>query len=232
MRSMNERPVCHRAEDLVTYLYGEATANEARDFATHLEQCDACRAEFTMFNQVHDSIVSWRNEALGSSFAPAVQPASLSAPFVPHERKLSALAALREFFTVSPLWLRGATAFAGLLLCVLLVFAASRLWQKPVELVKYDSQPAFDQKKFDEAVRKQVDEKLANQKEVNKTSEAGIDSDGTKPPLQLATSRARSRDQRTKGLSREERVQLATDLELISQREEELPFLFPDEPNQ
>ena len=71
MQNMNERPVCHRAEDLVTYLYGEATAEETRDFSAHMHQCDACRAEFSVFNQVHDSIVAWRNEAIGSV---AMQP--------------------------------------------------------------------------------------------------------------------------------------------------------------
>jgi anti-sigma factor RsiW len=111
MENINERPVCHRAEDLVTYLYGEANAAEARDFATHLERCDACRAEFSLFNQVHESIVTWRNEALGTATIPAVSPVTqtvpLSTPFAQHERKLSAWASLREFFSVSPLWLRG-----------------------------------------------------------------------------------------------------------------------------
>ena len=59
MQKMNERPVCHRAEDLVTHLYGEANAEEARDFSAHMQQCDACRAEFTVFHQVHDSVVTW-----------------------------------------------------------------------------------------------------------------------------------------------------------------------------
>ena len=67
MEIINERPVCHRAEDLVTYLYGEANTADAQDFAAHLQQCDACRAEFAVFNQVHDSIVLWRNEALGAA---------------------------------------------------------------------------------------------------------------------------------------------------------------------
>ena len=71
MQKINERPVCHRAEDLVTYLYGEATAEDARDFSAHLQQCDACRAEFTVFHQVHDSIVTWRNEALANISSPA-----------------------------------------------------------------------------------------------------------------------------------------------------------------
>src|SRR5258706_15800314 len=106
MRDMNERPVCHRAEDLVTYLYGEASEAEALDFRNHLRQCESCRSEFTVFNQVHESITVWRNQALGASFNPAATPAMMAidaAPIISHARKLSALAALREFFTVSPL---------------------------------------------------------------------------------------------------------------------------------
>src|SRR5882672_12296253 len=106
MPNINERPVCHRAEDLVTYLYGEANEVEARDFTEHLQQCDACRSEFRVFRQVHDSILLWRNEALGTAFSPtAVSTESSidSAQFVRHERKLTALAALRELFSVSPL---------------------------------------------------------------------------------------------------------------------------------
>src|SRR6266849_1277379 len=114
MRNMNERPVCHRAEDLVTYLYGEASAAEAQDFAGHLQRCDACRAEFSIFRQVHESIELWRNEALRSAFSAAplseLTPSTSDSQFVQHERRLPALAAFREFFSVSPLWLRGATA--------------------------------------------------------------------------------------------------------------------------
>src|SRR5437667_1111238 len=133
MRNINERPVCHRAEDLVTYLYGEASEVDSRDFADHLQQCDACRVEFGVFQQVHDSILVWRNEALGSAASTAVSPASAvhSTQFVQHKRKLSALEALREFFSVSPLWLRGATAFAALLLCVLSLVVISRSWKQP-----------------------------------------------------------------------------------------------------
>ena len=125
MRDINQRPLCHRAEDLVSYLYGDANDVDAADFRRHLQQCDACRSEFTVFNQVHESIVFWRNEALGASFNPAtvVSESTIdSKEFVEQGRKLSALAARREFFTVSPVWLRGATAFAGLLLCALVLF--------------------------------------------------------------------------------------------------------------
>ena len=98
MHEVKQRPACHRAEDLVTYLYGEASEADALDFSKHLEQCDACRSEFGVFNQVHESILTWRNEALGAAFDPraiAIDSAVESNQFVRHERKLSALAELR-----------------------------------------------------------------------------------------------------------------------------------------
>ena len=238
MENINERPVCHRAEDLVTYLYGEANAAEARDFATHLERCDACRAEFSLFNQVHESIVMWRNEALGTAAVPAAasvaQPAPLSSPFVQHERKLSAWASLREFFSVSPLWLRGATAFAGVLLCALLVFAAARLWQRTTpDVVRKNNEPAFNQQNFEQAVQKEVAERMAALERQRTTDQAEstetAKSDGPKPNVQART---RVRSKRPNGLNQEEREQLAADLGLIPGRDEELPFVLPEEPNQ
>jgi len=231
MQNINERPVCHRAEDLVTYLYGEATAEEARDFSAHMQQCDACRAEFTVFNQVHDSIVTWRNKAIGSV---AVQPQVSATSFASTEfvqRELSGLAALREFFSVSPLWLRGATAFAGLLLCALVVFAISRAWQQPTPLANSDKK--YSEQEFQQAVQKEVATQIAQSTEEKR--EATVTPDvGNQPRVQVATRRSRVKTQPANKLTREEREQLAADLGLIPRREEELPFVLPDgeEPNQ
>lgn len=237
MRNMNERPVCHRAEDLVTYLYGEATEVDSRDFADHLQHCDACRVEFGVFQQVHDSILVWRNEALGSAFTPAAlnETAVDSSRFVQHQRKLSAIEALREFFSVSPLWLRGATAFAALLLCVLGVLAISRLWNKPVQLAKNDQEPKYSQQQFDQALQQQVNDRLAQlsarlnpPKVVEDPTPDKSKDNGT----QVAVYRSQPKTQRPGGLSRQEREQLAADLRLIPNRDDELPFVFSDEPNQ
>ena len=38
MMKNHERPICHRAEDLVAYLYNEASETDAQDFADHAEQ--------------------------------------------------------------------------------------------------------------------------------------------------------------------------------------------------
>jgi hypothetical protein len=231
MQKINERPVCHRAEDLVTYLYGEATAEEADDFSAHMQQCDACRAEFNVFHQVHDSIVSWRNEALGSVVqAPRVSANAVVATerFVQHERKLSALAALREFFSISPLWLRGATAFAGLLLCALIVFAISRAWQQPVRTATGDEKK-YTEQQFRQEVQKQV-EQIAKSSQEKRESVVAPNDEPQPRPL-VATRRTRPRTQPNK-MTREEREQLAADLGLIPGHEEELPFVLPEEPNQ
>ena len=241
MRTMNERPVCHRSEDLVTYLYNEASAAEAQEFSSHVETCEACRAEFAVFSQVHESILLWRNEALGSAFSPAPQAAPVlteattdSRQFVRHERKLPALAALREFFKVSPLWLRGAMAFAALLLCVLAGLTVSRLAQRPGPVVISQAQSGEDSKKqFDVAVAQEVKRLMdqVNSKELPAPTPANKSKlNEASRRIQIASNGAQPR---ARGLTRAEREQLLADLRLTPGRdEEELPFVFPDDPNQ
>jgi hypothetical protein len=232
----NERPVCHRAEDLVSYLYDEANESDARDFRAHLQQCAACQSEFATFSQLHESILVWRSEALGTSFNPAAivaEPAAHSTQFVRHERKLSALAALREFFQVSPLWFRGATAFAGLLFCALVIFAVSRSWQRPVPVASNEGKPkVFTQAEFDEALAREL--KI----QADKIKQAAA-SPHQEPRLvqtsshrnEVARVRTASKP-RIKGLTQQEREQLAADLRLIpSGDDEELPFVISDQPD-
>ena len=241
MRTMNERPVCHRSEDLVTYLYNEASAAEAQDFATHVETCEACRAEFAVFSQVHESILLWRNEALGSAFSRAPQTVPVlaegttdSRQFGRHERKLPALAALREFFSVSPLWLRGATAFAALLLCVLAVLTVSRLSQRQSQRVGNETLPKYSQRDIDQAKQKGIDEGMArvnreNSSKKDETTRADKPKN-TENRIQLASYQSQPRNPRSRGLTRQERVQLAADLRLTpAGDEEELLGALPEE---
>lgn len=237
MRELNERPVCHRAEDLVTHLYGEAGEPDALDFREHLQHCDSCRSEFALFNQVHESILVWRNEALRSS---VISPATLTEPsidtaqFVRHETKLSALAAVREFFSVSPLWLRGATACAGLLLCALVVLTVARSWQRPLPVANGSGEPKFTQAQMDKAVaeaRNQVMQEQQSAKPKENVAEVNA-------PERRLTTVPRTSKPRIKGLTQQERQQLAADLRLIpAGDDEELPFVIsdqtnPDRPNQ
>jgi hypothetical protein len=226
-------------------LYGEAGPTDALDFRNHLQQCDACRSEFTAFNQLHGSIQDWRIEALGASFSPALTAAAAASDateFVHHERKLSALAALRQFFTVSPLWLRGATAFAALLLCVLAVVMVARVTRKPAEVAKVDDpQNRYSQENFQREVDKAVEQKVRELRAANNVTPPPAP---TEPKfkssvphrnlVQLAVDR-QPQKVRPRALNREEREQLAADLRLTLPADEEDLFLaFPDQehPNQ
>jgi hypothetical protein len=224
MRDTPERPVCHRAEDLVSYLYGEAGASDALDFRNHLQQCDACSSEFALFNQVHDSIQLWRHEALGAAFDPAAitEPAIETAPSVRRERKLSALAALREFFTVAPLWLRGATAFAALLLLVLGGLMVARLQREPVTTAIVDVNKQYTQQQMDSEIKKAVDRTREEFEKKPNDSAGTVVQQGTpqivKRP-QMATNQTKI--VRPRGLNRQEREQLAADLRITTPADED-----------
>ncbi|MBA3440997.1 MAG: hypothetical protein H0T92_14120 [Pyrinomonadaceae bacterium] len=119
---------CEHAESLVTYLYGETSAGEAKIFEQHLERCLACREELAAFSHMRNSIYEWRAQALGiaASFpldlaSPAVSTFANSSAERSEQRgqKHSTLAALRRFFHFSPLWVRAGGVAAVLLVCVL-----------------------------------------------------------------------------------------------------------------
>lgn len=231
MRNMNERPICHRGEDLVSYLYGEATATESRDFAEHMRLCDACRSEFRIFGEVHESIVEWRHEALGavSLRTQIAQAESVISAKQSHARRMPALLAIREFFDVSPVWLRAATAVATVLFCLLAVLAVVRLRQRSTLVVNIPSNVrTYTPEQFNAEVAKQVDVRVEaiRRAEIQAKNEKIDSRRGANPPKprqQLANSR----------LTRQEREQLAADLGLTSgSDEEELPFVLPEQPDQ
>ena len=236
MRDTRERPVCHRAEDLVTYLYGEASEVDTLDFGRHLQQCDACRNEFAVFNQVHDSIQVWRTEALGASFDPAAtaQPVIETPQFVRRERRLSALAALREFFTVSPRRVRGATAFAALLLLVLSGLMVARVFRKPVRIAQTEDKKIYSQEELQNAVREAVKQTradvIAQQSQTTQIVNPPKEAQKSVKQVQIAINQPKAA--RPRALNRQEREQLAADLRLtLPADDDELLLAMPDQDN-
>lgn len=119
---------CERGEELVAYLYGEATKEEASLFRLHLDSCAVCREELAGLGGVRAGLGAWRAEALGTipslnigqAFAPSAEPRPAAAP------RRSARAALREFFSLSPLWLRAGAFAATLAVCALTALTLAR----------------------------------------------------------------------------------------------------------
>src|SRR2546425_11077060 len=113
--------VCERANELISFLYGELGEKDSRRFERHLHECARCESEFAAFGQIRKSIVSWRDETLGAAWVPdAVKERRLAAMTVlpGNQTKPSALAAIRQFFNLSPRWMKRAAAFASPLFCV------------------------------------------------------------------------------------------------------------------
>lgn len=222
---MNERqnsPSCERGSDLIAFLYGEADEREARDFQLHLQQCSSCRDEVASFGMVRESITAWRDEAL-TGF--------VSTPVATQTQTKSALAALRQFFDLSPLWLKGATAFAAVTFCVLVGLVIFR----SNHVTSTNAYPGTVYTAQD--VDRMVKEALAQQASVQPPPEtASPDDINVKTPKpkpkspRVASSTQFAKNQRP--LSKTEREQLAAELRLVSSNDDTTLNLLGDRINQ
>ena len=220
---MKEKPIssiCERGDELVSVLYGEASEREARDFELHVKQCGSCRAEFAAFAQVRESIGEWRDEALtgfvSSSDAAAVaapapvRPNAAAAVRYTTETK-SAIAALRHFFDLSPLWLKGAVGFAALVFCVLAALVVMRPRPEVSQVATANPDRVYTQADMDRAVQNA----LAQQEQQHSVPPKPlvVESSPTNNPT---TAKRTPRTEAQRPFSRAEREQLAADLRLLS----------------
>jgi anti-sigma factor RsiW len=214
MKERDHSPNCERAADLIAFIYNEADEQEAQDFQLHLRECNSCREEAASFGVVRESIITWRDEALAGF---------VSTPVTTTRRK-SALAALHQFFDLSPLWLKGATALALLVFCLLVGIVIFRNRERQVEVTKQNPNAIYTE----QDVNRIVKEALAKA-----TPTLPVETPAEKPQTikyqkpknaQFAKSR--------RPLSRAEREQLAADLRLLSTSDDEALHLLGDRINQ
>jgi len=192
--AMNARG-CERAEELIAYLYGETSPVEAANFRRHLAGCAVCGEELASFEGVRDGLSGWREEVLRSTpalnVAERIKPVVHAAKTEPHETKAarafettreqtrtrSASAALREFFSLAPLWLRFGTAAAALVFCVMVALTLARaevrwdsngfafntgLKERIIEKqVQAPAPQGYTQEQLDAAVRQNVEREVA-----------------------------------------------------------------------
>ena len=93
----NKNHECDRKEDLITYLYGEATATEKKSFEQHLNECKERGEELKASGRVGNDLRAWQ-----VGFAPRTE-------LVFQRSKLDVL---RELISLFPFWARG-LAMAG-----------------------------------------------------------------------------------------------------------------------
>ena len=159
---------------------------------------------------MRDSITAWRDEALAGV---------VSSPVATQPQKKSALAALRQFFDLSPLWLKGVTAFAAIAFCVLVGLVIFRSNNANVNSGVFYTAQDVD-RLVKEALAQQPSEKPAAETKPEVVVEA-------KPPKpKVKSARVPSRP-----LSRAEREQLAAALRLVSNDDDETLHLVGDRIN-
>jgi len=214
MKERDHSPTCERAADLIAFIYNEADDQEAQDFQLHLRDCSSCREEAASFGVVRESIVTWRDEALAGF---------VSTPVTTHDRK-SAWTALRQFFDLSPLWLKGATAFALVVFCLLVGIVIFRNRERQVEMTNKNPNAIYTE----QDVNRIVKEALAKA-----TPTLPVETPADKPPtVKYQKPKTAQYAKSRRPLSRAEREQLAADLRLLSTSDDEALHLLGERNNQ
>jgi hypothetical protein len=202
----------------MAFLYGELDEHARHDFERHLLNCGDCASNLGAFKQIRSSLVAWRQESLGGVVATSLassRPVGQSSDF----SKPSAIAAIRQFLALSPLWMKRSIAFAAVLFCVVSVLAFAHLFEnsKPVvsEEKRYSEQEL--QAKIKDAVKSGL--------ESRETQAAVEDNDDhVVKPQRKGSNRPSEGFANRKGgrgpLTKSEREQLAADLRLITTQDE------------
>jgi Putative zinc-finger len=112
MTNKNNPAGCGRKEDLVTYLYDEANAEERASFERHLADCRSCHSELNSFVRVRNDLRAWE-----VGFTPRTEI------ILSQSGAKSRMDSLREFLNLFPAWARGVALTAASL--ALLLFALS-----------------------------------------------------------------------------------------------------------
>ena len=237
MYKMPNAPICERGTDLIAFLYDEIDEPAARDFERHLPNCAECESELGAFKQIRSSVVAWRQESLGAATAnPVTAPPGVGKGSEPH--KPSAIAAIRELFELSPLWMKGSIAFASVLFCVVFVLALAHVFENPKPVVIGEEKRYTEkelQAKIENALRSGLQD-LEAQKRPLLPSVAG-NNDRQIKPQRRGTNRSSERIAANpkvgRGpLTKSEREQLAADLRLIVPQDESDLDLLGDGNNQ
>ncbi len=232
-----DAPNCGRESDLVAFLYGELNDVEKKSFESHMHICHLCEAQTSEFRSIRASVAAWRDESLGRAQVPSPATAGLR-----NQRKTSGLAALRAFFELSPLWMKGAVGFAAILFCIFTVLAVARLLPTPVPVASTNaSGKDYSQQELNALVERRVQEELALRKSTEESSfssalavkQTTVQRRSRVPSSQSHQVAGDSRNEKARRpLSKTEREQLAADLRLVSSGNEGGDDLVDDQMNQ
>jgi len=218
MREVKDVPTCEYGNDLISFVYSELSDKESQQFKLHLNTCQQCSVELESFGEMRDAIGAWKYQSL----------ASVSLAEETHEvrstTEKSAMNALREFFDLSPLWLKGAVGLATVVFCILAVIATGRLNENATQVPLAGNEKTYTQQEVDSLVTKaRADASssiqtavVKNEAPQKKVAQGNVDRNRT-AVLPIARSQ--------RPLSKAEREQLAADLRLTSRNDDTVDLI-------
>lgn len=212
MEKRIETLICERSNDLISFLYEELDQREVVDFEQHLTSCESCSQEVTAFGKIRAGVIEWREQSLGVSSLPR------NILTFNHSEKPSALAAIRQFFALSPVWLKGAMALASLMFFALLAMSILNLRAKPVAPLA-NSGKAYSEDEMRAKVEAGIQARL---QELNSSKPSTVKDEAVSAPLTAQHSKPKVKSAtviaktRRAPLTKSEREQLAADLRLLS----------------
>lgn len=232
-----DAPNCGRESELVAFLYGELSDVEKKSFESHMRTCHLCQAQTSEFRSIRESVAAWRDESLGCA-----QTISPAAQGLRNQPRISAIAAVRAFLDLSPLWMKGAVGFAAILFCIFTALAVARLRPTPIAVATANANnQGYSQQEMNAMVERRVQEELARHKSTEEPSLVSPSST-VKQRMVRTPSRALSRQndgfasaqngKARRPLTKAEREQLAADLRLVSSSNERGVDLVEDQINQ
>lgn len=232
-----DAPNCGRESELVAFLYGELSDVEKKSFESHMRTCHLCQAQTSEFRSIRESVAAWRDESLGCA-----QTISPAAQGLRNQPRISAIAAVRAFLDLSPLWMKGAVGFAAILFCIFTALAVARLRPTPIAVATANANnQGYSQQEMNAMVERRVQEELARHKSTEEPSLVSPSST-VKQRTVRTPSRALSRQndgfasaqngKARRPLTKAEREQLAADLRLVSSSNERGVDLVEDQINQ
>ncbi len=215
-----DTPNCGRENGLIEFLHGELDEPTARDFERHLTNCADCESELREFKQIRSSVLAWRQETVGAATVRSVSASQASAR-ASDLGKPSAMAALRQFFDLSSLGMKGSIAFASVLFCVVSALALAHLFENPKPDVAGDEK-RYTEKELQAKIEYALKSRLPDAETQEPTLLPSIANDNNhqlKPqrrgPIRSSAGVGANPKVGRGPLTKAEREQLAADLRLI-----------------
>ncbi len=229
-----DTPNCERGNDLIAFLHGEIDVRSAQDFERHLLNCAVCESELGAFKQIRSSVIAWRQESLGAATATSVAAAAL-VDRSSNPGKPSAIAAIREFLELSPLWMKCSIAFASVLFCAVSVLALAHLLENPTPVIVADEK-RYTEKELQAEIAEALKSKLPDPETEKRPIVTATNDQQAKPQRRgsnRSSERVATNPKVGRGpLTKSEREQLAADLRLILPQDDTDPDLLGDGINQ